>query len=392
MDADDQTDRPGGPGARSTMARRTLLKSAAASVAAPALSLGSHQVFAQSTRKYSTRTVDLMRRAIVIDMLSPVVVAGDPVPIFSKPISDTLKADYRRSGLTAISNSVGFLGPNQKVQVLQYMLAWSGFAARNSDVFQLVGQAADIDKAKREGKVAMIMGIQNADHFETPDDVREFYQFGQRIGQLTYNAQNLLGAGSTERVDGGLSDFGAAIVAAMNDVGMLVDVSHCGDRTTLDAIAASSKAIAITHGNVRAINNHPRCKTDEAIRACAAKGGVMGITNLRMFVRDRDPTTIDHVVDHIAYVAKLVGVEHVGIGSDQHLYGYDNLPPEIVKAMQASFKSSYGFREKLDSDDTSHPQRNFDLTEALIRRGFSDQDILGILGGNFRRLLGATWL
>ena len=100
---------------------------------------------------------------------------------------------------------------------------------------------------------------------------------------------------------------------------MLVDVSHCGDRTTLDAIELSPKPIAITHSNCRALNNHPRLKTDEAIRKLAAKGGVMGITGVRMFVRDQEPTTIEHIVDHIDHVVKLVGIEHVGIGSDSDL-------------------------------------------------------------------------
>src|SRR6201995_4901269 len=98
---------------------------------------------------------------------------------------------------------------------------------------------------------------------------------GQRGSQLTYNEQNLLGSGSTERVDGGLSDYGVQIVKAMNEVGMLVDVSHSGDRTTLDAIEASSVPIAFTHSNCRALNNHPRLKTDEAIKKVAQKGGVM---------------------------------------------------------------------------------------------------------------------
>lgn len=112
---------------------------------------------------------------------------------------------------------------------------------------------------------------------------------GQRCSQLTYNSQSLLGAGGTERVDGGLTDFGAALIEAMNSTGMLIDVSHCGDKTTLDAIDLSPKPIAITHSNCRALNSHPRLKTDEAIKRLAAKGGVIGISGVRNFVRDREP-------------------------------------------------------------------------------------------------------
>ena len=192
-------------------------------------------------------------------------------------------------------------------------------------------KAADLDRAKAAGKFAVIMGIQNSDHFRKPEDVKTFYQLGQRCSQLTYNSQNFIGTGGTDRVDGGVSDFGASIIAAMNEIGMLVDVSHCGDRTTLDAIELSKQPIAITHSNCRALNNHPRLKTDEAITKLAAKGGVMGITGVRNFVRDREPTTIEHIVDHIDHVVKLVGIEHVGIGSDSDLNGYDDMPADQRK-------------------------------------------------------------
>jgi membrane dipeptidase len=122
---------------------------------------------------------------------------------------------------------------------------------------------------------------------------------GLRCVQLTYNTQNLLGSGSTERVDGRISDYGEQIIKSMNEVGMLVDVSHSGDKTTLDAIELSPRPIAFTYSNCRALNNHPRLKTDEAIRELAAKGGVMGITGVRMFVKDKEPTTVEDIIDHI---------------------------------------------------------------------------------------------
>jgi membrane dipeptidase len=239
------------------------------------------------------------------------------------------------------------------------------------------------------------MGIQNSEHFRKAEDVKAFHQLGQRCSQLTYNSQNRLGTGSTDRVDGGVSDFGAEIIAAMNEVGMLVDVSHCGDRTTLDAIEISKQPVAITHSNCRALLDHPRLKTDEAIRKLAAKGGVMGITGVRNFVRDREPTTIEHLVDHVDHVdhvAKVAGIEHVGIGSDSDLNGYDDMPADQRKELMASYKSSYAFRDKLDTDGFDHPKKVFDLTEALIRRGYGDSNIEAVLGGNFRRLLGTVWV
>src|SRR6185369_5505896 len=252
--------------------------------------------------------------------------------------SEQTAADFRASGITAFHNSIGTGGPSAVEETLQFIAAWQGYAGRNSHVFSLVGTAADLDRAKKERKIAVIMGVQNAEHFRQPSDVKAFYQLGQRCAQLTYNSQNLLGSGSTDRVDGGVSDYGVEIIKAMNEVGMLIDVSHCGDRTTLDAIELSPKPIAFTHSNCRALNNHPRLKTDEAIQKLAAKGGVMGITGVRMFVRGTEPTTIEHLVDHIDHVVKLVGIEYVGIGTDSDLNGFDDLPPEQLKEVRSGYK------------------------------------------------------
>ena len=228
--------------------------------------------------------------------------------------------------------------------------------------------------------------------FRKLDDVDYFYGLGQRVSQLTYNARTLIGNGSTERRDDGLSDFGVAVVDRMNKLGMAVDVSHCGDRTTLDAFDVSKKPVLITHSNCRALNpNHPRCKTDEAIKAMAAKGGVMGITEVRMFVSPKEPTTIETMLDHFDYVAKLVGVEHLGVGSDIDLVGYDGMNPDENKQLRAGYKGSYGFRDKIDIDGYHYAKRPFDLAEGLIRRKYSDANIEAILGGNFARVLKQIW-
>ncbi len=378
---------------RAGISRRRLLKSGAlAAIAAgvPMLNLGSFQAFAATPRKYSARAVKVVERSLVIDMLGVLKIDFTP-EAYAAPMSDEAAAQFLTSGINVFHNSIGTGGPSAVEDSLEFLAAWQGYAGRNSHVFTLVGRASDLERAKADKRIAVIMGLQNSEHFRTTADVKRFYQLGQRCSQLTYNAQNLLGSGSTDRVDGGVSDFGAEIIKAMNTVGMLVDVSHCGDRTTLDAIELSPRPIAITHSNCRALNNHPRLKTDEAIQKLAAKGGVMGITGVRNFVSDREPTTVENIVDHIDHVVKLVGIEHVGIGTDSDLNGYDDMPPDQRKKLLDMYKSSYKFREKLDTDGFDHPQKIFDLTEALIRRGYSDENITAVLGGNFRRLLGATW-
>lgn len=341
-------------------------------------------------RKYSKRAVALLERSLIIDMLAPLKLDQRPES-FSEPLTEADAAMFRASGITAFHNSVGVGGSSAYEDALEFIAAWSGFVGRNSALFTLVGTAQDLDKAKKEHRIAVIMGLQNADEFRTPQDVKAFHQLGLRCAQLTYNTQNLIGSGSTEREDGGITDYGIAIIQAMNAVGMLIDVSHSGDRTTLDAIELSPRPIAITHSNCRALNDHPRLKTDEAIRKLAAKGGVMGITGVRNFVKDREPTTVEDIVDHIDHVVKLVGIEHVGIGTDSDLPGYDRLPPDQYAQLKSAYKSSYAFRDKIDTDGFNHPLKMYDLTEALIRRRYSDEDIQAVLGGNFRRLLEESW-
>ena len=374
--------------------RRRLLGGAVAlatsAIAFPAIAVGRHQAVPGVATEYSTRTIDLVRESLVIDMLGPLKIDFRP-EYYGSRISERDAADMRASGINAFHHAVGIAGPESFQHALTYLAAWGGFVGRNSHVFTLVGEAEDLDRAKADARVAVIMGLQNADQFRSPADVELFYKLGLRCAQLTYNAQNLIGAGATDRIDGGVSDFGVQIIQAMNAAGMLIDVSHCGDRTTLDAIELSPRPIAITHSNCRALINHPRVKSDEAIRKLAAKDGVMGITGVRMFVRDREPTTIEHMVDHIDHVVKLVGIDHVGIGSDADLHGYDDMPAEQNKMLRGGYKSSYAFRDKIDTDGFDHPRKTYDLTEVLIRRGYSDEHIRKILGGNFRRLLGQTW-
>jgi membrane dipeptidase len=373
--------------------RRRVLQAATAGAlyaCLPMINIGSYQAFANSKKRYSARTMKLVERSLVIDMLAPLKIDFRP-EAYAGRISEADEAAFRASGITGFHNSIGTGGPTAVEETLEFMAGWQGFVGRNAHLFSLVNAAADLDAAKKQRKVAVIMGVQNAEHFRSPADVKRFYLLGQRCAQLTYNSQNLLGAGSTERVDGGVTDFGAEIIKAMNEVGMLVDVSHCGDRTTLDAVELSTQPIAITHSNCRALNDHPRLKTDEAIRKVAAKGGVMGVTGVRMFVRNQEPTTVEHMVDHIDHVVKLVGVEHVGVGTDADLNGYEDMPADQLKMLRESYKASYAFRERIDTDGVDHPQKIFDLTEALIRRGYSDENITAVLGGNFRRLLGAIW-
>ena len=375
---------------------------AAATLAAPMINRGSFQLFAQSAIKYSARAIDLVQRSIILDMLNPFTLVGVLAPFkgdkrptwFTNPETFTA-GDLQRfkdSGVTVMHIGVGTDGPNAFDQTMRFVGFWNGFIAHHSEHLIRVDDAQRIDRAKSSGKIGIIVGLQNSEHFRTVDDVDLFYRLGQRISQLTYNTRNLIGNGSTERRDEGISDFGVTIIERMNKLGMAVDTAHCGDRTTLDAFEISKAPVLITHSNCRALNpGHPRCKADEAIRAMAAKGGVMGITGVRNFVASKEPTTIENLLDHYDHVAKLVGVEHLGVGSDIDLDGYDALPADYQKWLKGGYKSTYAFRDKMDIEGANHYKRIYDITEGLLRRGYSDANIELILGGNFRRVLGQIW-
>ena len=378
------------------MNRRNFLKSAAGRAAAGAAMIhrGRYLLFAGGP-EYSSRAVELVQRSSVIDMLAPLWISPSQTrKMLGNP--ENFKAEdfapYKNSGINVFHIAIGTGGPDAYLETLQFLSGYNSLLARHDAWFERVDTPERLDGIKASGKVGIILGIQNSEHFRKAEDVDYFYGLGQRVSQLTYNARTLIGNGSTERRDDGLSDFGVSIVERMNKLGMAVDVSHCGDKTTLDAFEVSKKPVLITHSNCRTLNpNHPRCKTDEAIKAMAAKGGVMGITEVRMFVSPKEPTGVDAMLDHFDYVAKLVGVEHVGVGSDIDLLGYDAMPAEEYKQLKAGYKSTYGFRDKIDLDGYNFAKRPFNLAEGLIRRKYSDANIEAILGGNFRRVLKEIW-
>jgi len=383
----------------SRIPRREMIKRAgiagAAVLAAPMINRGRFCLFANSFTEYSSKAVDLVGRSTVIDMLSVLTLDFPKQGKWFKDPETFTPSDlqpYTESGINVLHPAIGMGGPNAYESALQFFASWNGFIAGNGDYFTRIDSAPDLKRVKKSGKIGVILGLQNSEHFRRPEDVDLFRGLGQRVSQLTYNARNLIGNGSTERRDEGISDFGISIIERMNKAGMAVDVSHCGDRTTLDAFEISKKPVLITHSNCRAlVPGHPRLKTDEAIKKVGENGSVIGITAVRMFVKGDEPTTIEHVLDHFDHVKKLIGPQHLGVGSDIDLYGYDAMPPELNKQLRASYKGSYGFREKLDIEGLNHPKRMFDLTDGLIRRKYSDSEIEGILGGNFERVLTTIW-
>jgi membrane dipeptidase len=356
-----------------------LLKGAALAVAAPLIQRGRFCLFAQSETTYSTLTLDLVQRSTVIDMLGLLTLDYSKLCSWEAEPRDFAPHDFeklRASGITIFHPAVGFTGRDVYASSMRDITGWNKFIASHASQFLRVDCPDDFELAKASGKIGIMIGQQNSRHFRTVDDVDNFYRLGQRVSQLTYD-DNEIGGGSTDPRDPGLTEYGARIIARMNALGMAVDVSHCSDRTTLDALCVSVKPVLVTHSNCRAlVPGSARCKTDEALRLLASKGGVIGITMVRNFVQTSGSATIENVLDHIDHVAGLVGVEHVGLGSDVDLDGRDvRIRP----------------RKRFDLDGIDYAKKIFDLTEGLLRRKYSSADIALILGGNFQRALAAIW-
>jgi len=335
---------------------------------------GRFSLFARTGTEYSTRTIDLVRSSTVIDMLGLLTLDFAKLSAWRTDPNGFRPTDFQRlrdSGINIFHPAVGYTDGDIYAESLRDITRWNEFIAAHDDEFLRVKSALDLGRAKELGKIGILIGQQNSEHFRTVDDVDRFYERGQRVSQLTYG-RNRIGGGSSDPRDDGLTEYGAQIVERMNKVGMAVDISHCADRTTLDAIEASRKPVLVTHSNCRAlVPNSARCKTDEAIHRVAAKGGVVGVTMVRIFVRPGASATIEDVLNHIDHISKLVGVEHVGIGSDVDLDGRD-----------------IGARsKKADLDGIAYVRKIYDLTEGLVRRNYSTSSIDLILGGNFERTL-----
>ncbi len=343
------------------------------------LCLLAQSAFAPNEATYSTATLDLIQRSTVIDMLGLLTLDYSKLSSWEARPNCFAAHDFeklRASGITIFHPAVGFTEGDVYASSLRDISGWNEFIAAHAGEFVRIDCPADLERAKASGRLGIVIGQQNSRHFRTVEDVDCFYRLGQRVSQLTYD-DNAIGGGSSDPRDVGLTPYGAQIIERMNAVGMAVDISHCSDRTTLDALHASRKPVLITHSNCRAlVPASARCKTDEAIRLLADKGGVIGITMVRGFVQTSGNATIEDVLDHIDHVAKLVGVEHAGIGSDVDLEGRD----QRIRP-----------KKRFDLDGIDYSQKIFDLTEGLIRRKYSADNIELILGGNFQRVLSAIW-
>lgn len=297
---------------------------------------------------------------------------------------------YRASGISVIGMGNG---SGDFPTMIRHMAAYNGLVAAYPDRLLRIDDFSDFARVKREGKLGLMITTQDSRHFRTVEDVDVFFGLGQRSSQLTYNPSNALGSGAFEDPAKGLTEFGAKIIERMNTVGMAVDLGHGGDQTILDAMAVTRRPAIISHANCRALHpGYPRAVTDDAIRALAKTGGVLGINFISFMVKASEPTTVDDVIDHIDHVTKLVGIEHVGIGSDYGLESNDRMPDQArAQQMLRQADARYRVHARESVEALSGGDRFYVLTEALLRRGYTADQIRLVLGGNWQRVLGQIW-
>jgi len=297
-------------------------------------------------------------------------------------------ADMRKGGLTAANCTVsvweGFQDTVNNIARMKAMIR------ENSDLVELVRTTDDIIEAKRAGRTGIILGFQNAHAFEDSlGNVEAFADMGVRVVQLCYNTQNLIGTGCYER-DSGLSDYGREVVAEMNRVGIMVDLSHVGARTSEETILASSKPVCYSHCLPSGLKDHPRNKSDEALRFIADRGGFVGVTMFPPFLRRGIESTVDDYVEAIGYVINLIGEDAVGIGTD-FTQGHDQTFFDWITHDKGRYRrlTDFGTIKNPAGMETIGDFPN--LTDAMERAGWTEARIRKVLGENWVRVFSEVW-
>jgi len=368
----------------------SLLKISAAALLAPRLlaqplehSTGS------STDNTPTAIATLYKSAIVIDSLCAPLLDTD-----ASPSADALRA-VQQSGITAINFTISdptFEGTVGNIAAVETLVE------QHPDSFLIVRRHSDIARAKHENKIGILPGFQYTQFLEeNPDRIELFRRFGVRIMQLTYNNRSTFGDGCLEPGNAGLSKAGIAAVKKMNALGVAVDLSHSGYRTTSEGIAESAKPVLISHSGCAAIYAHPRNKPDEILKSLADHGGYFGVYLMPYVVASPTIPTREHVLDHVVHAISVCGADHVGIGSDGSIQ-----KAVLTPEQKAAFDQDIARRKKLGIGapgedrypyvpDLNGPDHMEIIATELAKRGQPAAVIEKVLGANFQRVIGEIW-
>ena len=322
---------------------------------------------------------ELHRDAVVIDGL---IISNWGRPVFE---------DMVAGGITA-ANCTCSVWENFR-DTMANIAQWKRWFDEHGDLIVPVHEAADIERAKAAGKTGIILGWQNTSAIEDRLEFLELFRdLGVRVMQLTYNTQNWVGTGCWESRDGGLSDFGRDAVAEMNRLGIVIDLSHVGARTSTDAIEHSKRPVAYTHCCPSGLLDHPRNKTDAQLKEIAEAGGFVGVATYPWFLPKGADTTVDDALDAVDYVIEVIGEDRVGIGAD------------FTQGQSAEWftwlrRDKGDGRLLMEDTGTVAPMpKGFErlgdypnLTAAMLKRGWSEARCRKVLGANWQSFLAESW-
>lgn len=333
-------------------------------------------------------------QAMVIDCLASPGPFNTTQP--ATPLSDAMVRNAAASGITGINLTVN---GDDFPSTMRRIGTWERELNVHGDVLMRVRSVRDLAEAKRTKRLGIIYGFQGVQPIGSDlSTIATFAAFGVKIVQLTYNTRSLVGDGSLEPGNAGLSSFGREVVAELEKQKVLVDLSHCGQRTTADGIAVAKGPVSITHSGCAALADVPRNKRDVELKAMADKGGVIGIYLMPFLTPGRQPT-LDDVVKHIEHAVNVCGEDHVGIGSDLSI-----TPHDVTEEYRRDHRDFVARRQKAGIaapgedpnvyffvPDLNTPRRLERIAEALAARRHPDARIEKIIGGNFVRLMRDVW-
>lgn len=294
----------------------------------------------------------------------------------------TLNGDSFRDGVESLGRtSLLTSDPKEKIKI-----------ARSYD---------DLMQNKKDGYKSLILYFQDPAPLENKLNlVRAFYEMGVRVVQMSYNKGGFIGAGCVESAGYGLTDFGKILVKEFNNMGMLIDMSHCGPKVVDDVLSLTQKPVTIGHTCCKAIADNPRNKTDEQLKHLKEVGGVVGITPWAPICwkrKENTPPTIEDYLDHVCHAVDLIGIDHVGFASDNNLDHNKDLSG--IDSQGALYDLVVGgYNKNVSTDPKERHAIGFtgaldvqNLIDAMRKRGFNDEEIEKFLGGNFLRVIKEVW-
>lgn len=303
---------------------------------------------------------------------------------------------YKRGGATAVAPTVG--GSANAAGTLRAIGNWTKRIRKGNDL-TLIRSAGDIEAAKRNGQLGIIFHFQGTEPIEDDLDLVDAYKTaGVGMIQLTYNVKNRVGDGCEERTDAGLSRFGMDFIKRMNEARIVVDCSHTGYRTTMDAIEASTRPAVFSHAGALGVHPSPRNITDEQIKAVAATGGLVGAVGFPAFVSAAPKPSLDEFINHIDYMVQLIGIDHVALGIDYYGGQHPIANEAVAAAMYKSAIDSGRWSAKAYPPPPYYypagietPEGFPNLTQRLVERGYKADDVRKIMGGNWVRVFREVW-